>query len=103
MDQAGIDAFVITSDDHAVHTAIQCKGFELLEYGADQHRQCRDEIAKYKTKGPPAAEYWLVINRPIKDRTMREELQRDLTELVQIGRVGRTELLDLEPLLDRIP
>jgi hypothetical protein len=102
MDRAGIDAFSVALDDDSILAAIQCKGFELLEYGGDQHRQCRDEIAKYKTKGPIVEEYWLVINRSIKDRGMRTELLSDLTDLVESGKATKVELLDLEPMLGRL-
>lgn len=82
--------------------AIQCKGFELPEYGADQHKQCRDEIAKYKAKGPPAAEYWLVVNRPIKNRDMRRELEADLATLVAAGKARKAVLLDSEPTINML-
>jgi hypothetical protein len=101
LDEAGIDAFVIASDEQKIDTAIQCKGFELLEYGPEQHGQCRAEIAKYKAKGPAVPEYWLVINRSIKDRAMRDELRRDLDELRDAGKAAKAELLDLEPLIDK--
>lgn len=101
-DQTGVDAIVIASNSSEIEVAIQCKGFEVIEYGADQHRQCRDEIKKYAGKGPNAAEYWLVINRSIKDRAMRAELESDLASLVQTEKVGKAELLDLERMVHRL-
>jgi hypothetical protein len=100
-DQAGVDVLVIKNDDE-IGTAIQCKGFELLDYGPDQHRQCRREIAKYINKGPPAREYWLVVNRPITDRPLRMELEADLGRLVASGKAGKVELLDREPMQVRL-
>jgi hypothetical protein len=101
-DKKGVDAFILTSDERAIEIAVQCKGFEVLEYGEDQQRQCRQEIAKYKEKGPTCSEYWLVINRPIKERIMREELEGDLEALVQSGKVAKTKLLDQEPLAETL-
>jgi hypothetical protein len=55
MDRAGIDAFVIKPDEENLQTVVQCKGFEVLEYGPKQHLQCREEIAKYASLGPRIA------------------------------------------------
>lgn len=101
-DKKGIDGFVLTSDENAIAITIQCKGFEVVEYGKDQQRQCRSEIEKYKEKGPTSSEYWLVINRPIKDRIMRDELKHDLEELIQSGKVIKAELLDQEALAEKL-
>jgi hypothetical protein len=95
-------AFVINSELDAMNVVIQCKGFERLEYDEDQHRQCRAEIAKYRTKGPYAPEYWLIVNRPIKDRRFRDELKNDLEELVRAGKAGKAELLDREPMVEKL-
>jgi len=84
----------------SVHNSMQ--GLRSVEYGADQHRQCRTEIAKYKAKGPNAARYWLAVNRPIKDRALRDELESDLRELVQNGKVAEAELLDKPLLMKRL-
>ena len=101
-DQAGIDAYVYRPDGAAIDIAIQCKGFEVLEYGADQHRQCRAEIAKYSQKGPRTRAYWLAVNRPIKQRAMREELERALSGLTASGKADQAELLDIERLVGRL-
>lgn len=100
LDRMGLDAITIAADDATYKFAIQCKGFEVPEYATDQHKQCRAEIVKYKEKGPPAAEYWLVVNRPIKDRSMRRELEADLATLVAAGKVGKAVLLDSEPMIN---
>lgn len=102
LDRMGLDAITVADDNATLQVAIQCKGFELLEYGGDQHKQCREEIAKYKAKGPPAAEYWLIVNRPIKDRTMRRELEADLAALVATGKAGKALLLDSAPTIDML-
>jgi hypothetical protein len=103
LDRVGIDAYAITSEeDLSISTAIQCKGFESRDYDNEQHAQCRREIAKFKAKGPKVPEYWFVINRPIKERLKREELEKDLSELIRCGKVGKTELLDIEPLVRRL-
>lgn len=99
LDRMGLDAITV-ADDARLKIAIQCKGFELLTYGPDQHRQCREEVAKYTTKGPPADQYWLIVNRPIKDRAMRQELEADLALLVKAGKAGTTLLLDSAPLIN---
>lgn len=102
LDKMGLDAITIAEDDATYRFAIQCKGFELPEYGADQHKQCRDEIVKYRAKGPRAGEYWLVVNRPIKDRSMRRELEVELATLVAAGKVRKAVLLDSEPAIKRL-
>jgi hypothetical protein len=102
LDRAGIDALVVTSAEDRIETAIQCKGFELFDYGPEQHAQCRAEIEKYLAKGPDVSNYWLVINRPIKDRVLREELNQDLARLRGAGKARTVELLDLEPLIDKL-
>jgi hypothetical protein len=102
LDKMGIDGFILTSNEKAIDITIQCKGFEVFEYGKAQHRQCRKEIAKYRTKGLNSTEYWLVINRPIKERGMREELEHDLDGLVQGGKVAKAELLDQESLAEKL-
>jgi hypothetical protein len=102
LDRLGVDAFLVDGDEDAISTAIQCKGFEVVEYGDDQHRQCRAEIAKYQAKGPKAARYWFAINRPIKDRALRAELEGDLGQLVSSGKVAEAELLDRSLLMKRL-
>lgn len=102
LDQKGVDAIVVNSERNAVAVVIQCKGFERLEYGADQQEQCRKEIKKYKLKGPSTPEYWLVINRSIKQRHFRVELENDLAGLVSAGRAASTRLLDYEGMVDTI-
>jgi hypothetical protein len=102
LDRIGIDAITISAENDTIETAIQCKGFELPEYDADQHRQCREEIAKYTAKGPHAGRYWLAINRPIKDRQMRGELLGDLKGLVESNKADAVELLDREPMLAKL-
>lgn len=97
LNRMGVDAFILDGDQESISTAIQCKGFELFEYGADQHHQCRAEIAKFMAKGPKAARYSLVLNRPIKDRTLRDQLESDLSGLVRRGKVAEAELLDRPP------
>jgi hypothetical protein len=37
----GTDAFVLDVDNDTIRTVIQCKGFEVGEYGKKQHEQCR--------------------------------------------------------------
>jgi hypothetical protein len=101
-DQKGVDAFVLTSDDQSMRTIIQCKGFEVLDFGRDQQRQCRQEIAKFAKKGPIADEYWLAINRPIKDQVLRKELLQDLAGLVNLGKVKSAELLDQAAMLRKL-
>ena len=102
LDRLGIDAITIGPDGASYQVAIQCKGFEVPEYGADQHKQCRAEIAKYKSVGPSTGEYWLVVNRPIKDREMRRELEADLAALVADGRAQKAVLLDSEPMIRKL-
>jgi hypothetical protein len=101
-DQLGVDAFVLTSDDERMKTIIQCKGFEVLDYKASQHRQCRDEVAKFIAKGPTADEYWLVLNRQIKDPALRRELEQDLANLVATGKVKQAALLDQMAMLRKL-
>jgi hypothetical protein len=101
-DSQGIDCFVISDDERNVKLIIQCKGFEVLNYEKNQHSQCRREIAKYRAKGPPAEDYWLVLNRPIKSRKYRAELDTDLKGLVQSGKVKNAIFLDLLGLADRL-
>jgi hypothetical protein len=103
LDRAGIDAFLLKTEELAPQAVIQCKGFEEFDYGAGQHKQCLDEIDKFLTKGPATAapEYWLVINRAIKDRTYRGELEAALTRIVAAGKAKTALLLDLEPMLDK--
>lgn len=98
LDRMGVDAITVADDDATLKIAIQCKGFELTTYGTDQHRQCRNEIAKYSAKGPTATQYWLIVNRPIKDRAMRKELEADLALLVKAGKAETALLLDSAPL-----
>jgi hypothetical protein len=102
MDRMGLDAISIDSDGARCEIAIQCKGFEVLEYGNDQHKQCRAEIRKYQKKGIPAGEYWLVVNRPIKVRSQRRELEGDLAALVKSGKVERAILLDSEATINKL-
>ena len=102
LDQAGVDTFILDAGDDSLRTVIQCKGFEVFDYGIDQHRQCRDEVAKFLAKGPRAVHYWLVINRSIKDRAQRKELEGDLAGLVANGKVTKAELLDLEATVKRL-
>lgn len=102
LDRLGVDAFLLDADEESISTAIQCKGFEVVEYGDDQHRQCLSEIAKYKDKGPKVARYWLAINRPIKVRTLRDELEIRLRELVNCGKASEVELLDRSRLMKRL-
>jgi hypothetical protein len=102
LDKMGVDTFILDDDQESISTVIQCKGFELFEYGADQHRQCRTEIAKFMAKGPKAARYWLVLNRPVKDRTLRAQLASDLSELIRSGKVVEAELLDRPLLMKRL-
>jgi hypothetical protein len=102
VDQMGTDAFVLDVDNDTIRTVIQCKGFEVGEYGKKQHEQCRAEIAKFKAVGPMASKYWLIVNRPIKDNAQRRELEDGLTDLVRSGKVGEAELLDQAPLFKRL-
>jgi hypothetical protein len=102
LDCAGIDGYAYRAEDGALETVIQCKGFEVFEYGIKQQAQCRDELAKYLLKGPFTPEYWLVINKAIKDREMREELEGHLASLVRVGKADRAELLDLEKFLAKL-
>jgi hypothetical protein len=101
-DKKGIDILVYRPDDLSIQTAIQCKGFEEIEYGKSQQLQCREEVAKFKEKGPRVIEYWLVLNRPIKERAARNELLDDLSNLVLAGKADRTFLFDLDPFLQKI-
>lgn len=102
LDRAGIDGYVYRDEDDSLRTAIQCKGFEVFEYGAKQHAQCRKEVTKYLAKGPITHEYWLVINRAITDRKMRAELIADLDILVAAGKAHHAELFDMAPFLTKL-
>lgn len=102
LDRAGIDAIILGPDAASYQVVIQCKGFEVPEYGADQHKQCRDEITKYKSRGLPTGEYWLVVNRPVKDRDMRWQLETDLASLVADGGAQKAILLDSESMVRKL-
>lgn len=103
LDSKGLDGFVIIGDvNPLIGTAVQCKGFEELNYGPNQHRQCRAEIAKYASKGVNVARYWLVLNRSIADRSLRDELLADLAGLTRDGKAREAELLDLEHFLHKL-
>lgn len=102
LDQLGIDAYAWKHANGSLETVIQCKGFELLEYGEDQQTQCLKEVEKYKKKGLNTREYWLVINRPIKERKMRDDLNQRLVELENSGKADRAIILDLERFLSKL-
>jgi hypothetical protein len=102
LDRKGVDIYTYSPDDLTIELALQCKGFEVEQYGPDQHRQCRDEIKKYKLMGPSAPSYWLVLNRPITERSYRDELLNDLEDLRRSGKVSEALLLDLDPFMTKV-
>lgn len=96
LDRQGVDAYVVGDETIETEIVVQCKGFEAVEYGKDQHRQCLDEVRKFQKKGPKTKEYWLVINRPIINRDQRTELMESLGSLIKDGKVRNAQLLDLD-------
>jgi hypothetical protein len=102
LDQKGIDAFCLGKMLGKFEIVVQCKGFEKLEYGPDQHRQCLAELKKYKKLGSRVKEYWFVVNRPIIITQYRQEILHNLSLLEKSGKVIKAELLDRDIFINRV-
>ena len=101
-DRAGVDAFIYDSASLAIRIAVQCKGFEKREFTDGQLKQCVREIEKYAEKGLVVAEYWLVLNRDLKDPQHRREIGGALSALERSGKVIRAVLLDRARLMAKL-
>ncbi len=99
LDRLGIDAFALTNDRGRFQTIVQCKGFEKPEFGSSQLKQCLNEITKFQKKGAETVEYWLVLNRSIKDRAMRNQVLQELKSLETQGKAKQAILYDFHPLV----
>lgn len=97
LDRQGIDVFVYREDDYSVEIAIQCKGYER-PFDSDQTAKLLEEVQKFDRKGPIVDEYWLVINRPITDRSDRDQVEGALQGIVADGKCRSARLLDLDKL-----
>lgn len=102
LDRFGIDAYAYRNADDSFKLIVQCKGFELLEYGTKQHSQCRAEVKKFAEKGLRCDEYWLILNKSIKDKEMRNELIGDLSLLEASKMTRKAILLDLDHFLMKL-
>jgi len=94
LDCQGIDCHQLDEATEATTLAVQCKGFEL-PFGDDQLAQCLEDIAKFGTKGPIVAEYWLIANRRAND-DQRAAIEVALDGLRAKGKAASTRFLDLE-------
>lgn len=101
LDRLGTDV-IDFEDEGDTRLVIQCKGFEEPNFEDKQQRQCLTEIAKYARVGPKTSAYWLVLNRPVKDRAHREAIEAALARLVANGKADEALLIDSTALIGRL-
>lgn len=101
-DRCGLDGFICDNETLSVRLAVQCKGFEKLDFGPSQEKQCIDEVEKYLKKGPLVEEYWLVVNRNIIDRQVRRNLESKLNDIVKFGKAKTVVLYDLSRFVNHL-
>lgn len=94
IDASGIDLYTRDYDSEAILQVFQCKGFELPEFSDNQLQQCLKSITSFASSPFSAEEFYLVINRHIKDNPIRSELNTALTELVSSGKAKKATLLE---------
>jgi len=99
-DRAGVDLFLSTHYG-TIDVAIQCKGFETLNFGQKHLKQCVKSIDAFKKSNFNCEEYFLLINQPfIKDAEVRKSLEAELKELERLHKVKKAKLLDLQRFLN---
>src|SRR5580658_5064652 len=100
-EHAGIDHCVLANEEDALTIAIQCKGFEVLDFGHPQLRQCLHSIRSFSESSLSSKRYFLVVNRMVRDET-RNTINAALRALVEKGKAEDAQLLDLEAFLEMV-
>ncbi|MEX0805273.1 MAG: hypothetical protein WD688_18415 [Candidatus Binatia bacterium] len=96
-DRAGVDLYLPDPEKKQFAVAIQCKGFETLNFGEPQLKLCGESIAKFMDSEFSCHEYLLIINRPyIDDMSLRKRLEAELAKLEHSGKAAIARLLDLQ-------
>ncbi|HBG05395.1 MAG TPA: hypothetical protein DDY22_07545 [Geobacter sp.] len=94
VDRMGIDLYS-AGEGADFDLAYQCKGFEITQFLPRHLKDCLKSISDFKNSSRKANCYFLVINKHIPDRVMREELLKALEDLVQSSKTKQATFLDL--------
>lgn len=102
-DRLGVDCFVVeehmASPNATYPIVVQCKGLEKQAFDETHLDDALKSIRKVAKSGLPIQEYWLVINRFIKETPLRAALRTDLDDLEKSGAVGKAVLLNHQDFL----
>lgn len=101
LDREGIDVYQFDGETFEIGLAVQRKGFER-EWHSKRLKDIDNEIAKFIRKADPVTEYWLVINRSIRDADDRSAVENALAGIVVAGKAKTTKLLDLDKFIKEV-
>ena len=82
LDRSGLDLVLYGPEARSIELGVQCKGFEVTDFRADQLRQCLDSIETLRTSGQVVRDYVLALNRHVDRPEDREALNDALRGLI---------------------
>src|SRR6266550_6136782 len=100
-DRAGIDHCMFAEHQDELLLTVQCKGFDVQEFGSVQLAQCLDSIASFAGSSFRTKKHLLIVNRIVRGQP-REKIETDLQALLQAKKTEQVQLLDLEAFLEMI-
>lgn len=82
-EREGIDAYVYDEEKNEYGIAFQFKGFEISEFLQSQKRQCLKSVQSFSKCELPFKEYILLTNLPVKDSSIKQEIDQALSDLTE--------------------
>jgi hypothetical protein len=98
-EREGIDAYTYLVETNTYSKAFQFKGFEVMEFGENQKNQCLKSINSFSKSDKTFDEYCLVSNLPIKDKALREEIEKEIHNKIK-GKTSKAYLIDTHQFVD---
>lgn len=77
-EREGIDAYTFDVSINKYQNAYQFKGFEVMEFGDSQKKQCLKSINSFSKSDKHFNKYYLITNLPIKDASLRTEIENEI-------------------------
>ena len=100
-DRAGIDLYLPSPRGEGLAVAVQCKGFESVNFSDRQLEQCVKSIDAFLNSKFYCDKYLLIINQPfIEDASVRKKLEVTLKRIEAQRKATTARLLDLQRFLN---
>jgi|GEM_PF-2839117 len=91
----GIDCYTYDLKQVEVETSFRCLGFHEDGFGQAELKRCIEEIDKFLNSDLKVFSYRLIINRYIKEKDFRNELQEELERVKKVNKAEIVEFLDI--------